>query len=88
MTTSWRPVGRGPVPEPDPARHQAAAALRAALEDVSPPGDEFSLHLAAAVALLRSGVLAAPGLAPRPASVRPGSLRTRPAPPGAPPDLS
>lgn len=61
MTTSWRPAGRDPVPEPDPARHLAAAALRAALEDVSPPDTEFSLHLAAALALLRSEVLASSG---------------------------
>jgi hypothetical protein len=70
MTTSWRPAGRDPVTEPDPARHLTAAALRAALEDVSPPDDEFSLRLAAAVLLLRSEVLAAPGRAPRPAPAR------------------
>jgi hypothetical protein len=70
MTTSWRPAGRDPVPEPDPARHLAAASLRAALEDVSPPDDEFSLHLAAAVALLRSEVLAPAGRAPRSAPAR------------------
>jgi hypothetical protein len=70
MTTSWRPAGRDPVTEPDPARHLTAATLRAALEDVSPPDDEFSLRLAAAVLLLRSEVLAAPGRAPRPAPAR------------------
>ena len=70
MTTSWRPAGRGPVPEPDPARQLAAADLRAALEDVSPPDDEFGLYLAAAVLLLRSEVLAAPGLVPRPDPAR------------------
>jgi hypothetical protein len=66
MTTSWR----DPVPESDPARHLAAAALRAALEDVSPPDDDFTLRLAAAVLLLRSEVLAAPGRASRPAPAR------------------
>ena len=70
MTTSWRPAGRDPVPEPDPARHLAAAALRPALEDVSPPDDDFGLRLAAAVALLRSEVLAPPGQARRSAPAR------------------
>jgi hypothetical protein len=35
---------------------QTGAALRAALEDVPPPDDEFSRHIATAVALLRAEV--------------------------------
>ena len=46
MTTSWRPAEPG-----------SGSALRAALEDVAPPGDEFSRHIAAAIALLNSGAL-------------------------------
>jgi hypothetical protein len=70
MTTSWRPPEREPQAQGGPARGQASATLRAALEDVSPPDDEFSQHLAAAVALLRSG-LAGPR-AEDPTAGRPG----------------
>ncbi|HWG15172.1 MAG TPA: hypothetical protein VG268_18035 [Streptosporangiaceae bacterium] len=71
MTSTWPAAERDRTPEDKPALRRTGAALRPALEDVSPPGDEFSRHIAAAVALLRSGV---PGLAPAPGRTRLGNL--------------
>ena len=48
--------GSRPVAEIGPARRRTGADLRAALEDVTPPDEEFSRHIAEAVALLRSEV--------------------------------
>jgi prevent-host-death family protein len=48
--------GSHPVAEIGPAHRRTGADLRAALEDVPPPDDEFSLNIAAAVALLSSEV--------------------------------
>jgi hypothetical protein len=62
MTTSWRPAEPDRPAEDDPACPRSGASLRAALEDVAPPGDEFSRHIAAAVALLDSGL---PGQPPQ-----------------------
>jgi hypothetical protein len=65
MMTNWRSAERDqrdqrdrrdPAAEGEAGRHPAGAALRAALEDVPSPDDEFSRHIAAAVALLRSEV--------------------------------
>ncbi len=52
MTSGWH-IAERDQPRPDQARHGSRSALRAALEDV-PRDDEFSRHLAAAAALLRS----------------------------------
>ncbi len=52
MTSSWHPAERDQV-EDDLARYRTRSARRAALEDM-PQDDEFSRHLAAAAALLRS----------------------------------
>ena len=52
MTSSWHPAERDQAEE-NLARHRPRSALRAALEDV-PWDAEFSRHLAAAAALLRS----------------------------------
>ncbi len=60
MTTSWRPAEPDRATQDDPAYPRSGAALRAALEDVAPPGDEFSRHIAAAIALLHSGALLPP----------------------------
>jgi hypothetical protein len=57
MTTSWHPAERDRPAQDGPAYLRSGASLRAALEDVAPPGDEFSRHIAAAVALLNSGAL-------------------------------
>jgi hypothetical protein len=57
MTTSWRPAEPDRAAQDDPAYPRSGAALRAALENVAPPGDEFSRHIAVAVALLNSGAL-------------------------------
>jgi hypothetical protein len=54
MTSSWHPAERDQA-EDKRARGGTRSALRAALEDV-PRDDEFSRHLAAAAALLRSEV--------------------------------
>jgi hypothetical protein len=62
MTTSWRPAELDRPTEDDPACPRSGASLRAALEDVAPPDDEFTRHIAVAIALLRSSL---PG---RPAS--------------------
>jgi hypothetical protein len=62
MTTSWRPADPDRATQDDPAYPRSRAALRAALEDVAPPGDEFSRHIAAAIALLNSGL---PGQPPQ-----------------------
>jgi hypothetical protein len=56
MMTNGRSAGRDQAAEGDAVRPRTGAALRAAIEDVPPPGDEFSRHIAAAVALLRSEV--------------------------------
>jgi prevent-host-death family protein len=48
--------GSHPVAEIGPAHRRTGADLRAALEDVPPPDDEFSRDIAAAVALLSSEV--------------------------------
>ena len=53
MMSSWHRAERD-QPENDLARYRARSARRAALEDM-PRDDEFSRHLAAAAALLRSG---------------------------------
>ncbi|HEY2521878.1 MAG TPA: hypothetical protein VGJ19_17355 [Streptosporangiaceae bacterium] len=52
MTSSWHPAERDQA-EDNLARRGTRSALRAALED-GPRDDEFSRHLAAAAALLRS----------------------------------
>jgi antitoxin (DNA-binding transcriptional repressor) of toxin-antitoxin stability system len=48
--------GNHPVAEIGPAQRRTGAGLRAALADVPPPDEEFSRHIAEAVALLRSEV--------------------------------
>jgi prevent-host-death family protein len=48
--------GSHPVAEIGPAHRRTGAGLRAALEDTAPPDEEFSRHIAEAVALLRSEV--------------------------------
>jgi hypothetical protein len=65
MTTSWRPAEPDRSAQDDSAYPGSVVALRAALEDVAPPGDEFSRHIAAAIALLHSGILLDSGLAGR-----------------------
>ena len=52
MTSSWHPAERDQAGD-NLARRGTRSALRAALED-GPRDDEFSRHLAAAAALLRS----------------------------------
>jgi hypothetical protein len=52
MTSGWY-IAERDQPRSDQSRHGTRSALRAALEDV-PQDDEFSRHLAAAAALLRS----------------------------------
>jgi hypothetical protein len=74
MTTSWRRAAHDPGPKADPRRIQAAAALRAELENVSSPDDEFSQHITVAIALLHSGLPDLSGPASGPAPARPGSL--------------
>jgi prevent-host-death family protein len=49
--------GSHPVAEIGPAHRRTGADLRAALADVPPPDEEFSRHIAEAVALLRSEVI-------------------------------
>jgi prevent-host-death family protein len=49
--------GSHPVAEIGPAHRRTGADLRAALADVPPPDEEFSRHIAGAVALLRSEVI-------------------------------
>jgi hypothetical protein len=56
MMTNGRSAKRDQAAEGDAVRPRTGAALRAALEDVPPPDDEFSRHIAAAVALLRAEV--------------------------------
>jgi hypothetical protein len=67
MMTNWRSAehdrrdqrdqaAEGDAGRPRTGAIRTGAALRAALEDVPPPDDEFSRHIAAAVALLRSEV--------------------------------
>jgi hypothetical protein len=56
MTTSWRPAEPDRATQEYPAYPRSGAALRAALEDVAPPGDEFSRHIAAAIALLNASL--------------------------------
>ena len=48
--------GNRPVAEIAPAHPRTGAGLRAALADTAPPDEEFSRHIAEAVALLRSEV--------------------------------
>ena len=48
--------GSHPVAEIGPAHVRTGADLRSALADVPPPDEEFSRHIAEAVALLRSEV--------------------------------
>jgi hypothetical protein len=60
MTTSWRPAGLDRPTEDDPAYPRSGASLRAALENVALPDDEFSRHIATAIALLHSGFLGQP----------------------------
>jgi hypothetical protein len=60
MTTSWRPAELDRPTEDDPACPRSGASLRAALENVAPPDDEFSRHMATAIALLHSGFLGRP----------------------------
>jgi hypothetical protein len=60
MTTSWRPAELDRPTEDDPAYSRSGASLRAALENVALPDDEFSRHIATAIALLHSGFLGRP----------------------------
>jgi hypothetical protein len=60
MTTSWRPAELDRPTEDDPAYPRSGASLRPALENVAPPDDEFSRHIATAIALLHSGFLGRP----------------------------
>jgi hypothetical protein len=80
MTTSWRPAEPDRPTDDDPAYPRSGASLRAALEDVAPPGDEFSRHIAAAIALLHSGVLLHPGLGGRQPILTGPATRRRPRP--------
>jgi hypothetical protein len=60
MTTSWRPAELDRPTEDDPVSPRSGASLRAALENVAPPDDEFTRHMATAIALLRSSFLGRP----------------------------